>query len=145
MTRSELISMLALLVSFASLVVSVFFNLRDRQKLVASSKFIAFHPEYGPAHVDVAIVNAGRRPIILRMWGGSDNAGEWVGEYLGKEHAGLRLSEHERHDITVSKDDLYSSTPHSEIIYKVLWVEDSLGRRHVVKDSRRNVQLLWNT
>jgi hypothetical protein len=144
-TRPEFISVLALFVSITSLVVSVFFNLRDRARLVIGSKFFAANPEYGPARIEVVIVNSGRRPVVLRMWGGSDANGEWVGEFLGEEHAGLRLSEYERHDIKLYKDGLFASVPHGEVLYRELWVEDSVGRRYNVKDSRRNVEFLWKT
>lgn len=145
MARAEIISLLALLVAATSLFFSVYFNLRDRARLIAKSQFILAHPDYGPARILVTVVNAGRRPVILRMWGGSDEKGEWVGESLGKDHAGLRLSEHEQHELSLEKNDLYAQLPDGEVLYRELWVEDSLGQRHSVRDSKRNVELLWKT
>lgn len=144
MTRAEIISVVALVVSIASVAFSFYFNYRDRARPKATSKFYPGH-DYGLPHISVTIVNAGRRPFILRMWGGSDEKGEWVGTFLGEGKSGLRLGEHERHDLSLEKNDLLADTPDGGILFHDLWVEDSLGRRHPIKDAKANVKLLWNT
>lgn len=141
MTRAEIISIAALLISLGSLGFSVFFNLRDRANLKATSRFSPAS-ESGPACVYFTVVNAGRRPIILRMWGGTSCQGQSVGTFFGKEQSGLRLGEHERFDHSMEKQDLHEQTPEDEIIYADLWVEDTLGRRYSVKDAKNNLALL---
>jgi hypothetical protein len=141
-THAEVISVVALVVSITSVAFSLYFNYRDRACLRTTSKFYSgrSHP-----YIEVTIVNAGRRPIILRMWGGSDEKGEWVGQFLGEEKRGLRIGEHERHDLSLDKNDLLSETPDGQVLFNDLWVEDSLGRRHPIKDAKANVKLLWDT
>jgi hypothetical protein len=144
MTRAEVISSIALIVSIMSVVFSVYFGYRDRAHLKATSKFYPGDPDYGPAWISVTIVNAGRRPVILRMWVGFGEKGEWVGTILGEGKSGLRLGEHERHEISLRRDDLVGQMPppSDDIEFQDLWVEDSLGRRHAIKDAKKNVRLL---
>jgi hypothetical protein len=141
MARAEVISIVALLVSIASLGFSVFFNFRDRARLRTKSTFYPDN-QYRSAHISFSVVNAGRRPIVLRMWGGIGTDGEWAGTALGKERSGLRLAEHECFDLSLEKDDLAESTPEDVIEFQDLWVEDSLGRRHAIKDAKPNIQKL---
>ena len=145
MARAEIISVIALLVSIGSLGFFIYFNYRDRAHLKATSRFYPGDPDYGPPHISVTIVNAGRRPIILRMWGGTDKEDHWVGHFLGEGKSGLRLGEHERHDLSLEKDDLFAATLTDDVLFENLWVEDSLGRRHPIKDAKANVKQLWNT
>ena len=144
MARAEIIAVIALVVSIISLGSSIYFNYRDRAHLKTTSRFHAGHPEYGPPHISVTIMNAGRRPIILRMWAGSDKEGHWVGSFLGEGKSGLRLGENERHDLSLEKNDLVAATPTDDVLFEDLWVEDSLGRRHPIKDAKANVKKLWS-
>ena len=139
--HAEVISVIALVVSIERRLFPLF-QLPGSSLPRTTSKFYSgrSHP-----YIEVTIVNAGRRPIILRMWGGSDEKGEWVGHFLGEEKRGLRLGEHERHDLSLDKNDLLSETPDGEVLFHDLWVEESLGRRHPIKDAKANVKLLWNT
>lgn len=141
MATSELISSLALVVSILSAAFTIYFNFRDRPKLVVKSKFHSGY-EPGDERMTVTIVNAGRRPIILRTWAGEDNTGEWVGTFLGENHAGLRLGENEHYEFSLLRHELGAYTPNSEVMFFDLWVEDSHGKRHRVKDAKANIERL---
>jgi hypothetical protein len=142
MTRSEVISIVALLISVTSLVFSFYFNFRDRANLKTSSQFFAAS-EFGPSRVEFTIVNAGRRPIILRMWGGTDEKGEWVGRPFGNDNKWeLQLGEHERFDHHIEQQDLYFGADDDLIMMVNLWVEDTLGRRQQIKDAKKNIASL---
>ena len=104
---------------------------RDRANIKTSSKFYPAS-EFSGASFDFTVINAGRRPIILRMRGGVDKDGDWVGTYLGKDQAGLRLGEHER----------FEPTPYNVVTLVDLWVEDTLGRRYTIKDAKKNLASL---
>ena len=141
MTRSEILAILAFLVSVTSLCFSAYFGLRDRGRIRAESKFYP-SSEYTYARMAIALVNKGRRPIVLRMLVGTSEDGEWVGEYLGHKKGGLRLAEHERIDINFEREDAIGMTADHDIVFADLWVEDSLGRRYQVKNAREHLQLL---
>jgi hypothetical protein len=64
------------------------------------------------------------------------------GAFLGEDQKGLRLGEHERHDLSLEKNDLLSATPDGQVLFHDLWVEDSLGRRYPIKDALSNVKPL---
>lgn len=57
------------------------------------------------------IVNAGRRPIIMRLSGGEDSQGEWGGTYLDHEGGGVRLGEHEALERYIEKNDPLEFNP----------------------------------
>ena len=126
-------------ISALALIVSSLNYFRDRAWLKATCKFVQ-PPDENP-YVYVRIVNKGRRPIILRMWGGSDGT-EWSGSFFGNEKEGLRLAEHEMHEFTIDREGLYNPTPEADIVYSDLWLEDTLGRRHKIKGAKGNVARL---
>jgi hypothetical protein len=136
MPDSDTIALIALVVSILSLGFSVYFNFLDRARVVTTCKF---YPEweYNSAHVAISIVNAGRRAIILRMMVKADDRGEWAGTFLKKSDGGLRLGEHERHDVTLTHEDLLEQTPDDAIVVTDFWFEDTLGRRHRPKGIRQ--------
>lgn len=127
-------------ISALALIVSSLNYVRDRAWLQATCKFVQ-PPESNP-YVYVHIVNKGRRPIILRMWGGTDGK-EWSGSFFGNEKEGLRLAEHEMHDFTIDREGLFNPTPYTDIVYADLWVEDTLGRRHKIKGAKASLAKLW--
>ena len=139
-TRAEIIAVFALVVSVSSLGFSIFVGLRDRSRLVATSRFSATS-EYGPARLHISVVNAGRRPIVVRMLVAVCDDDDWFGDFLGDHKVGLRLGEHERHDITLEKSDLLGGRE-SDLIATDFQIEDSLGRRHSVRDAKKHVGLL---
>ena len=65
----------------------------------------------------------------------------WFGDYLGDHKVGLRLGEHEGHDLTLEKSDLLGGRDGDLIAYD-LQVEDSLGRRHSVRDAKGSIESL---
>lgn len=142
MPSAEIISIIALLASFASLSASLYFNLRDRARIIAKSTYYPGRDGDAPS-VAISVVNAGRRPIILRMLAGEDGKGEWVGTLLNPKESGYRLAEHERYDIRLLRDDLVAFTPDDDVIFTNLWFEDTLGRRHSVAGARENTGKLW--
>jgi hypothetical protein len=135
-----LISALAFLVSLTSLGFSIYNIVRDRARIQIKSQF--YPPsQYGKGHISITIMNTGRRPMILRMLGyeGDDN---WVGAWFGDHERGLRLGENERHDVTVSAEDLGQDTPDDTINVTTIWLEDSLGRRYTIKGIEKQIQQL---
>lgn len=142
LTFAESLSMVAIGISLASFSVSSYTAFRDRAKLKISSKFFEAS-EYGPGRVVVSMVNVGRRPVILRMIGGS--AGEkWSGEVLDQKLGGKRLGEHERYEHAFDRDGTMNFNPDGEdLIFEELWVEDSLGVRHPIPDSSEYISRLW--
>ena len=144
MTASLIVSVVALCVSLTSLGFSAYFGLRDRASLKAACKFTD-RWEGSSASISVSIVNAGRRPVVLRTWAGVDKDGNWIGTFFGKDQGGLRLGEHERHDFRLMKDDCYAVTPDEDVVFADLWIEDTLGRRHTVRDATANLAKLHAT
>jgi hypothetical protein len=141
MATSDVIASLALVVSVLSAAVTFYFHFRDRPDLILKSQFVSSY-DPGTERIAISIVNAGRRPAILRMWAGEDTAGHWVGSYLGEGKAGLRLGENEHFEFSLPKQELQASTPDSEVEFIDIWVEDSLGKRHQVKDAKANIARL---
>lgn len=100
--------------------------------------------EYGPSRIILTLINKGRRPVILRMIGGTSEDGKWAASFLEHEKGGLRLGEHERYEHTIEKEDTVSFHPeHEDLFFEHLWVEDSLGNRHQVPNSREHIRQLW--
>lgn len=138
-TFSDTLSIAAILISLASFGVSARTAFHDRARLRIKSVFVPAS-EYGPDRIVVTMVNVGRRPVILRLIGGSDSAGHWGGTYLEHDKGGLRLAEHERYEKTFEKEDTIQFNPNGEDLFsEALWVEDSLGIRHPIPDSREHI------
>ena len=142
MDAFDYLSISALIVSIISLGGTFYFNIRDRMKVQATSKLYASHPDYDKAHLEIKVVNIGRRIAVLTLFGGDLENGRWQGEALGESEKGLHLAEHEFYKYKFYKDDILAVSPDFESNYIELWFEDSLGRRHKVKDSKINVELL---
>jgi hypothetical protein len=89
----------------------------------------------------ITIVNAGRRPLVVRLLVAIPEDGNWFGDYLGDYKTGLRLGEHEHHEIIWRRQDVLGGPVHDRIAVD-LEVEDSLGRRYPVRDAKKNLQSL---
>jgi len=140
---AEIVSIVAICVSLASLGVALYTALRDRARLKIKSKFFSAS-EYGPDRIVVSMVNAGRRPVVLRLIGGHDSHGQWGGSYLEREKGGLRLGEHEHYEYKFEKEDTVLMVPDGDdLFFEELWVEDSLGIRHAIPDSKAYIKRLW--
>ncbi len=143
LTFAEKLSFVAILISVASFFVAARSAFLDRTRLKVSS---VFHEsdEWGPAQIVVTIINRGRRPAILRLFGGTDANGIGSGLFFDHEKGGLRLAENERHERIVKRDDTVTFDPNdADLLYETLWVEDSLGVRHDVPNSREYIKKLW--
>ena len=138
MEFSDYISLLALIISLLTFGFFLYFGLRDRVNLKATSK-VYNNGDY----IRVKVVNRGRRPAILRMLGGQLDNGSWVGTYIGKESQGVRLTENEYYTKDLYFDDLIHFDPHENDVseFVSLWFEDSLGKRHPVENSKENIHL----
>lgn len=141
MSGSVVLSVCALVISLVSIGFSVYFNFRDRGKVVASS---IFSPggEHTTSYLGIVVVNAGRRPVVIRMWVAEDENGEWIGHHVGEKGAGLRIEEHGRTEIILRDDDLPFESASCEIIPTNIWIEDTLGRQYSVKDIKVNLERL---
>ena len=140
MSRAEVISTLAFIVSLGAFGLSLFTVLRDRAKLVVRSKAWPAN-EYGDAGLRVTIVNAGRRPIVIRMLLGIPASGKWSGSYFGDQVNGITLAENSHHEVIWRRNDIFCGE-HWEEIAEDMAVEDSLGRRHPVQDAKENLKIL---
>lgn len=139
------ISVLALFVALASFGLALYNSLRDRPRLKVESIFFEENAYQQEARIKVVLINTGRRPVILRMIGGEDLSGRWSGVYLGNDQAGIRLGEHERHELHVKKEDTVAFSQDDEDVFWVLmWVEDSLGIRHKIPNSSSHIKKLWS-
>jgi len=143
MPPSLTVSIVALVTSLTSVGVSIYFGLRDRPKVKTSCTLYPPYDENPVPRLFVRLVNAGRRPVIIRLFGGTFGKDGWQGTYLN-EGKGLRLGEHEFYEQTISPDDqdVLFSHEDSEAVQE-LWFEDSLGQRHPVKNSRKLLKEFW--
>lgn len=137
------ISSAALVVSIGSLIVSGLNYRRDTARLKVSAEFFPDSSD-GTPFIRVRMVNSGRRPVILRLIGGSDGE-KWSGSYIDHEDGGRRLGENEHYERTFQPDDIWA-VDHPEddetFCFAELWVEDSLGVRHTVPKSRELIRRL---
>ncbi len=138
---SELVSLVALGVACVSLCATLYFNLRDSARLKASSVYVPYWEET-PAHIRISIVNAGRRPVILRMLVNAESKKKWVGTLLNKDNGGIRLGEHERYETKIERHELVQQTPDEEVAINDIWFEDTLGRKHAVKNAKLSLKQL---
>jgi hypothetical protein len=136
---SLLISILALLVSVATVMYTIIVGERDKARVRATSTYFEGGSGYKRC-IRVRVVNEGRRPVILTMIGGNTSGEGWFGRSLGKDGKGLRLGEGERHEVDFEHRDLMTADPEGEWhTHDELWVEDALGRRVVVEGSKHNI------
>lgn len=142
MNVSVAISVAALLVSIASLAISVHFKRKEEAKIRASSQLFVGDEDHEPAIV-VTAVNVGRRPAILRMLVGVGADKQWSGLMLGDDHQGIRLEENERFEKQQKASDLGVSHEEAEFEFTELYFEDSLGKRWTIRDSERHIKEFW--
>jgi hypothetical protein len=144
MSSAEAISVLVPIIAVCAVALTAYFGFRDRARLRATTRFFPAS-EHNPIRIVVTLANAGRRPMILRLLGGSDSDGKESSQFLGDPKSGLRLGENERHVVTLEKEDLVSFHQDAEGIFlESLWVEDSLGRRHQLRYAKANIKRVWS-
>lgn len=143
MTISDYISISALIVSIVSLMISWYFGFRDKAHIKTFAKFYPYRPDHDRARIEIKIVNSGRRPVILTMFGGDFKDKGWCGAYIGKEKKGIRLEEHEKYETTVYSEDLVCISPEEEYSeYINFWFENTLGQRYKVNNSEELIKKL---
>lgn len=140
---ASVVSTIALIVSFGSFGVAAYNAFRDRPRLKVTSMFYE-SSEWGPAQMHVVVVNKGRRPAILRLLGGPTSGGTSGGTLLEHDKGGLRLGEHERHEFRIERDDAVLLGPDGPETYDQMWIEDSLGDRHPIPQSREYIPKLFS-
>lgn len=136
----------ALLISLVSLALHFHGHLRDRAKIDTFCEFYrGNHKQHDLPVFKVSVINRGPRPVILRMIGCTTANNKWSGTYLKGESSGIPLGEGERFDQRMEDQDLIYDDHEGNVedIVK-LWVEDSLGRRMVVRNSRTNIVKYWD-
>ncbi|MBA4719380.1 MAG: hypothetical protein HRO68_09910 [Nitrosopumilus sp.] len=133
-------SSIALIIS----ILGVYLRYQDKPTLKIISKYCPATINLGNSYIALSIINTGKRPLVIRILGGNDKNGKWAGSFINDQKAGLRLDEKERYDIALYKDDMVEMTPDDDVIFVKLWVEDSLGKRYFVPDSKKHVSKLLN-
>jgi hypothetical protein len=140
---SEILSTIALVVSAGSLTLSGLSAFRDRPRLKITSKYVDASEYDENDSIWVVVVNRGRRPVILRLVGGTARDGQYGGEFLEYDKGGLRLGEHERYEKSIKADDAISFNPEGpDLLFERMWIEDSLGNRHEIPKSREFIAKL---
>ncbi len=117
----------------------------ERPRLKITCHTYLEHEGYGPPRILVRVVNVGRRPVILRIYGGYDTKKESGGSFFDYEKGGVRIEEHEAHEFSYMPEDLVLQTPDDIIELERLYVEDSTGIRHSVPASKADVKALLDT
>jgi hypothetical protein len=140
MTAPIVIAIIALIVSFTSLGVSAFVALRDRGRLCVKSKFFSY--EDGTASIQVEAVNKGRRPIILKRLTFEYEDGSQRNECVGDYEKGMRLGEHEAFSEQIDRMHRMLLSEDSAALTD-LWFVDSIGRKHRVKGTKKNLRLFF--
>ena len=144
MTTSEIISSLALLVSLGSFSVSLYVARRDRVALTAEAKF--YYPsERSAPSVGIVIANAGRRAVGLQMLVALTETDAWYGVGLGRQGEALILVEGQSHEVVWKKENLTKGPTDEDWLFVDLEVEDTLGKRHPVRNAKPSLRLLLNS
>jgi hypothetical protein len=140
METSTILSLIAVLISLGSAGISLWSLLRDRPRLQLHSH-LAPANEYGPGQITFKAVNKGRKPVVLRLFGGDYEGEALLGTYLGEKGAGLRLGESDFFEKTIMADNSMCMDLEGNFLIRV-WVEDSTGRRYYFKKSTEQVKSL---
>ena len=134
------LSLIAIIIACISLFWSIYLGYRDRGNIKAISKISYNGPDSKYFHLQVKVVNCGRRPVILSMFGADYSDGTRGGTYIEKESG--RLTENEKYEITIRAGDSDTMSPDGEEAVD-FWFEDTLGRRYKVKNAKENLKKLW--
>lgn len=150
-TVKDLAPWVAMVFSIAALALSALNYRRDRAILKATSSFTLDWEGFN-AGVRVNLVNAGRRPIILRAWVGAKTKRgrfgrrevvEWSSEHF-EGYEGITLSEGQSHTFRLELTDLVRTLQNDSIVVvDEIWIQDTLDRHHKIKNSRQNIASFW--
>jgi uracil DNA glycosylase len=137
-------------ISVLSLLVASLNFFRDRAALKATSIYEQGWNEF-TASIRINIVNKGRRPIILHSWGGAATKGRFIRRIDGIKWMTQQLTNSEGHTLTEQKpyehelqaSDLeFDLQDNAGFMIDDVWIVDTVGRRHNIKDIRKNVAQL---
>lgn len=142
METSDWIAISALVVAVISLGVSLWAKFVDRVRVKTSLEYLPANEYKEEPELVVKIVNAGRRPAIIRSLGGDLEEGGSCETYLGEKEHGLRLTENAFSEHRITRRDIYVIAENLDTRYLNLWFQDSLGRRHKVKGSDAAIERL---
>lgn len=134
------ISVTALFVSMLGFALSLYLAWRDRSNVQAKS-FAHAHERTGElSSISISITNAGRRPVnLLYLWGIYEDKSQG-GQRL--EDVGKKLNEGDIHELEFGKFDGMMVNGDDMSALVDLFIEDSTGRRHKVKDAKKNIALV---
>ncbi len=142
MNTSDYLAILALIISVISLIISWYFGFRDRAHIKTFSELIYYHGSEIP-NLKIKIINKGRRPIYLVTLGSELDDGSNKSNRLGNDNNGLKLGENEKYEIEKKNKDVTYVDPYGKLRELVnFWIEDSLGRKYIIKDSEKNIKYL---
>ena len=136
---SFILSIFAILVSFASFIWSIHIGLRDRGRLKVTSTVYSSGPDGGSDYLEFKAVNHCRRPVILTMIWTQWSDGTKSGLYLNAN--GVRLGENEeykRNYDATDKNAVSDEGEHREALD--LWFEDTLGRRYKINSIEKQLK-----
>jgi hypothetical protein len=145
MEKSDIISVIALVVSLVSAGYTIYFGLRDRAKL----KTKCYTLDTPQPSFRVKAVNTGRRVVTLDGFGVRySNGSYWIRRFetyemrmvndvpVEKEEHGRRLEEHDYFEETVSADHDFYNHAFSSGNYPVsLWLQDTAGKEYKIRHS----------
>ena len=142
MNTTDKIAMAALIFSLISLGWQIFAWWKDRTKISTRSSFYTGNgvaPERYLPSLFVSIAVDGPRAVVLRLLCLRFEDGQWSGTYIGDTKTGTRLSDGGHFEMTMSGEDLSTSDDRGYFDAVEIFFKDSLGREHVVKNSRENL------
>ena len=123
---------------------TVYLGRRDRAKPIATSKHLKFLEEDGqqfPEQVRFAIVNIGRRPIIITSLNFLHDNGAQHGHAFDHPK-GRTLTEQERIQIEFEMLESPIYNVEDDSIAVDAWFIDTQGRKHHVKDAKKTLAAL---
>lgn len=142
---SEIISIIALVISLVSLLSSMYFGFRDSAKL----KTKCLNLDTQPPSFRVKAVNTGRRVITLDGFGARYSDGSyWIRRFesyemntinsvpVEKKEHGKRLEEHDYFEEIISINHDFYNPAFSRGSYPIsLWFQDTTGREYEIRQS----------
>jgi len=137
-----LFSALAVGISAIHLIVYIIYKCNEKAKIRAESKL--YNADTETPWLNVKVVNVGKRSALICLVGGKTDDGAWSAHTVDNEGKGVWLKPNEKHEIDFKRNDLFcmDMETRKDIGYLSLWIEDSRGVRHPVKDSVKNIKEL---
>jgi hypothetical protein len=145
---SDVVSIVALIVSLASASFSAWFGLRDRARIKTDSTYFpASEDSAGPPGILIRIANHGRRPVYLKNlyynYGGREGSAIVEGFWESEGLVDGRLAEGRDYEHFINSDDDTRLRSENGLPARDIFFEDSLARRHYVKHAREHLRRLF--